>query len=140
MISTHHYGVDLAADKAGDGAVEDADTQRHGGGDKSHHQRHAATVHHPGQQVAAKDVGAEPVLPAGAGGAQGQVLLLVTVGGDPGGEDGYHNKEHQHREARHGQVIFAQPHPGIRPQGGAFFRVQIFSENGVVHVQPPCTW
>ena len=57
----HHHGIDPATHIARHGAPGDANDQCHSGGDKPNRKRDTPAVHDLRQDIAAKDIGAQPV-------------------------------------------------------------------------------
>ena len=80
----HDDGVPLAALVAGDGAQDDAHGERDGHGGQAHGQRDLRAHEHAAEDVAALDVGAEPVLRRGPQQRFAEVLRVRVVGQDAG--------------------------------------------------------
>ena len=110
----HHDGVEFAACVAGDRAVGDADGQGDERGDESDHDGDASAVEDAGEQVASVDIGAEPVVGAGADGAEVEVHLTVGLR-EERAEGAQEREEDEDHAAEDSDFVFAQALPGVLP-------------------------
>ena len=105
----HDDRLHYPAGKAGHDAQHAPHHQNAGHQDQGGEDRGAGAVDHPGEQVAAHLVRAEPVLGAGGLGRVGQNGLPGVVGGDEGGQDGHQNDGQGH-EAEDQEAFLCPAH------------------------------
>ena len=109
----HQDGIDPAAGIAGDRADQQADGRGDDGHQHDHVERQPRAVDHARQDIAAKIVGAEPVL--GARRQQpraAQVADHRRIGRQHVGEGGDEQQRDDDRQAEHGQPVGGKAPPG----------------------------
>lgn len=103
----HHEAIQAAADVAGEGTVGDADEEGDERGHEADHEGDAAAVEDAGEEVAAVDIGAEPVVGGRGGGTEGEVLFEVGKAEKGGEQEAGGGEDEDDGAAEEGEAIFA---------------------------------